>query len=359
MRTTLIACLALTTATAHRAQSQIIVNVQAHGTPLEGVQGELWSSTHRVAQRVSDRSGKFRFSAAEVREAVAIATRRIGFAPTRVALEPGKTEYVVELEELPAPIAELTTLTAVRLCPNVESAEARQLWDAATRRYLTPKADTLGRFTELTQVVSNVGADSLGVLDPSREGRGAHMAESDWITRGRRLIESQGYVWLMTVAHGEADVGIWRYASLQSWDASHFGADLFAQRHTLSVLGGDEREITLAFCPRSRDETGLEGTLRLARDTSFIAARWAYWNPQRNGETAGGEVVFAPPGATASGKPLPLLPLSGLFWRKLLSGRFWQRWEEYDRWILLSAEYHEATSVSARTAFFTPPPPRE
>lgn len=358
MRTTLIACLAVSMATAPRAQSQVIVNVQAEGTPLEGVQGELWSATRRVAQRVSDRSGRFRFSAAEAREGIAIATRRIGFAPTRVPLESGRTEYVVELEQLPAPIAELTTLTAVRLCPNVESADARQLWDAATRRYLTPKADTLGRFTELTQVVSNVGAESLGVLDPTREARGAHIAESDWITRGRRLIESQGYVWLMTVAHGEADVGIWRYASLQSWDASHFGADLFAERHTLSVLGGDEREITLAFCPRSREETGLEGTLRLARDTSFIAARWAYWNPQRNGETAGGEVVFAPPGVTASGKPLPLLPLSGLFWRKLLSGRYWQRWEEYDRWILAPTELREAPRVSARSAF-TPPPPRE
>ncbi|HSA54126.1 MAG TPA: hypothetical protein VLE53_00410 [Gemmatimonadaceae bacterium] len=358
MKRIAVAGLALTVATAGRAQAQVIVRVQAEGQPLEGVHGELWSPTRRLASRMSDRSGKLRFGRAEAAEAVAIATRRIGFAPTRVPLDSGKAEYVVELTALPAPLAESTTLTAVQLCPNVDGAEARRLWEAATRRYLAPQADTMTRFTELTQVEGNVRAESLAVIDPSHETRGAHLAVSDWIMGGRRLIESQGYVWLMTAALGEADVGIWRYASLQSWHASHFGADLFAQRHTLSVLGGDEREITLAFCPRSRSETGLQGTLRLARDTTFIAARWAYWNPQRNGETAGGEVVFAPPGVSATGEPLPLLPLSGLFWRKLLNGRYWQRWEEYDRWLLAPGDDQAAGAASA-WGETRPPLPKE
>jgi hypothetical protein len=274
----------------------------------------------------------------------------------RHPLEPGRAEYVVEMEAVPAPVEELTTRTAVRLCPNVETAEARRLWEVATRRYVAAQADTLERSTELSQILSNVSIDSVGVIDPSRETRGIHHAVSNWITAGRRLIESQGYVWLMTAAHGEADVGIWRYASLHSWHASHFGAPLFAQRHTLSVLGADEREITLAFCPRDAGETGLEGTLRLARDTSFIAAKFSYWNPHPNGEVAGGEVVFVPPGRIASGEPYPLLPLNGLFFRKLLNGRFWQRWEEYDRWILFTAAYAEAPRGSARAGTRSPPP---
>jgi hypothetical protein len=351
-----LAGISLALATAGQVESQVIVRVQAGGAPVDGVHGELWSPTRRLAQRISDRSGQLRFTAAEARGAVAIATRRIGFAPTRVPFESGKAEYVVELTPNPAPVTEMTTRTAVRLCPNVESPDARRLWEAATRRYVAAQADTMERATEVTQILSNVPADSLGVIDPSRETRGAHHAVSNWITGGRRLIESQGYVWLMTAAHGEADVGIWRYASLHSWHASHFGAPLFAQRHTLSVLGVDDREITLAFCPRTPTETGLEGTLRLARDTSFIAAKFAYWNPHPNGEVAGGEVVFVPPGRIASGEPYPLLPLNGLFFRKLLNGRFWQRWEEYDRWILFTTDYAEAARGPARAGTKTPPP---
>lgn len=117
--------------------------------------------------------------------------------------------------------------------------------------------------------------------------------------------------------HSEPEFGIWGYASLHSAQAGHFATPHFAVHHTLSVLARDATEITLVFCPHSRKQTGLEGTLRLGADTTFVGARWTYWNAHRRRESAGGEVTFNPPGLTAFGARAPLLAASGLFWRKL------------------------------------------
>jgi hypothetical protein len=337
--------------------AQVTGRTVDRGQPLAGAQVELWTPTSRLAQRVTNSRGEFRFTAPEAVLAVAIAIRRIGYAPTRVALEPERTDYVIELSALAAPLPEVSTREAARLCPNVESAEARMLWEAATRRYLPWQADTMGRRSGYLQFMGHVHAESLGTFDPSRLRRGDGLAVTGVIQGGRQRIRSQGYVRLLSFPHHEPDYGIWGYSSLWSWYTGHFAEPAFTERHSLSVLHGDGREVTLIVCPRSRRETGMEGTVRLGRDTTFIAARWTYWNPDRNRESAGGEVVFTPPGVSARGQRLPLLPLSGLFSRKLLNGRYWQRWEEYDRWILSPTGQREPGADSARSE--PKPPPNE
>lgn len=355
MKRLILGWLVLSITTASEAASQLSGKAVDGGVPLEGVQVELWSPTERLAQRVTDREGLFRFNAAESSGAVAIAARRIGYSPTRVPIDAGASEYTIEMVRLAASLPEVSTRTAARICPNVESAEARTLYASAARRYLPWQADTMGRGSVFMQFMGHVHPESLGTFDPSRLMKGDRWAVTAVIQSGRRRIASEGYVRLLTFPHSEPDYGIWGYSSLWSNYTGHFAEPSFTERHTLSVLASDSREFTLAFCPKSRRETGLEGTLRLGRDTSFIAARWSYWNPHRNRESAGGEVVFAPHGRSVKRAPLPLLPLSGLFWRKLLSGRYWQRWEEYERWVLSPTGRREPGADSAQAPMRRPP----
>lgn len=359
MKRSILGCLVLTLVSSGEAWSQVSGRALEGGIPLQGVQVELWSPTQRLAQRVTDRGGLFRFTAVESAGALAIAARRIGYSPTRVPIDTTAREYAIEMVRLAASLAEVATRTAARICPAVESAEARTLHAAATRRYLPWQADTMGRGSAYMQFMGHVHPESLGTFDPFRLMKGNRWAVTAVIQSGRRRIASEGYVRLLTFPHSEPDFGIWSYSSLWSSYTGHFAEPSFTDRHTLSVLASDSREFTLAFCPRSRRETGLEGTLRLARDSSFIAARWSYWNPQRNRESAGGEVVFAPYGLSIKGEPLPLLPLSGLFWRKLLNGRYWQRWEEYERWVLSPTDRRAAEADSAQADIRRPPLSRE
>jgi hypothetical protein len=346
--TSLVAAVLTIAATSADANAQVTGKTVEQSRSLDNVHVELWSATQRLAHRVTDRQGEFRFNASEVVGAIAIAARRIGYSPARVPIVAHGVEYVIELHPLGAPLPLVTSRAARRVCPNVEDRVARFLWTSATRKYRSFGADTLGRGTEVRHFSGHVREDSLGLVDSARITRASRSATAEVMERSRQILAARGYVRLMTNNHWEPDWGIWAYTRLESDYASHFAEPLFASRHVLSVVAADTSEIVLGFCPRAPRETGLEGTLRLGVDTSFLAVRWGYWNPHRNRESAGGEVFFLPPGLSASGHPVPLLPASGLFWRKLLNGRYWQRWEEYDRWILSPSGRRESGADSAR-----------
>ena len=102
----------------------------------------------------------------------------------------------------------------------------------------------------------------------------------------------------------------------------------------LSVVAQSESEVILAFCPRDRRRTGIEGTMQIMSDSGFIAAVWSYWNPDRHRELAGGEVSFAPPENRPAIGKVPLLASSGFFWRRLPTGRFYQLWFDFEKWML-------------------------
>lgn len=259
MKRSVLGCLALSIAIGSEARSQVSGRVLDGDVPLERVQVELWSPTARLARRVTDRGGLLGFDSAESASAMAIAARRIGYSPIRLPIDSAASEYVIEMVRLAASLPEVSTRTAARICPNVESAEARTLYAAATRRYLPWQADTMGRGSALTQFMGQVHAESLGTIDPSKVTRGDRWAVAAVIQSGRRRIASEGYVRLLTFPHSEPDFGIWSYSSLWSSYSGHFVEASFTERHTLSVLAVDAREFTLAFCPKSLRENGPRG----------------------------------------------------------------------------------------------------
>jgi hypothetical protein len=85
----------------------------------------------------------------------------------------------------------------------------------------------------------------------------------------------------------------------------------------------------IQFCARDRKRSGLDGLLRVDASGALLDARWRYWNPSRDAEPAGGEVMFAPPVEQGAG---PLYSASGLYWRRLRSGMYLQSWQWYAEW---------------------------
>lgn len=148
----------------------------------------------------------------------------------------------------------------------------------------------------------------------------------------RSAIEQYGYAWREPSVHVDEDYGVWFYPPLQAEYAEHFADSLFAAKHTLSVVSAGE-ETVIGYCPKDRKLPGLEGTLRVASDGSFVEARWRFWNPVRNSEDAGGDLVFAPrdPENTHG----LLLAAQGLFWRRLPSGLYYQVSQDYSHWTVV------------------------
>lgn len=330
----LIGALATSVALARPARAQLKVVVESAGTPVAEATVELWTSTTRVALRVADGEGRVSFLAREISAASTLLVRRVGFAPGRVSIDGLVPEIHIELERLAAPLAEVTVQEAEASCPAKDDPAARSLWDAARRRYLVP--DTHARQSWFEFQSGRVRSVELGLIDRSRLRRGSRGGATGVGGRGERdsRIAREGYVWPLSGTHIYEELGIWQYASLEISRAEHFAEELFGARQTISFAKGAERPEArvFVFCTRDRKATGVDGTLRLGADSSFLDARWRFWNPHRDAERAGGEVVFTPFDIRSS-TPW-LLSAQGLFWRQLPGGMYWQRWEQYEGWKL-------------------------
>lgn len=304
--------------------------------PVAAAQVELWSPTARKAARVSDDSGRVTFRLAETNGATAVLVRRIGYEPRRVPLGEGVVELEVQLQALAASLPAVTIAAAERACPQPESDQARARWEGSRRLY--DSASTLGRTSALKEAEGDIEESELGDVEQMRLTTGARGTTTAGLTGEHDAIAAHGYAWPLHGRHFFREYGLWEYPKLEADYAAHFADPLFGARHSFTILdsGASTGETVLQFCPRDRRRSGLEGTLRIASDGSFIAARWRFWNPKRNGETAGGEVVFAP--RPVDERAPELLAASGLFWRRLPSGLYYQRWQQYERWILTAGD---------------------
>lgn len=319
---------------AAQARAQLSVRViAAPDRSLANAQVELWSPTARVATQVTGSDGRARFSSADARAASAALVRLIGFRPERVALAASVDTLNVRLTALPSPLPTVTVSDAETQCPMVDSPDARGRWERARSLYSAP--NLLGRTSMLETGSGTIGAEALGDVSRMRIAKGSRAYTVAGMEGARHGIGARGYVYPLTESHNFKDYGVWAYPALTREYAEHFAEAVFGERHTLAVVsvGPDSLEAVLAFCARDRRQTGLDGTLRIGEDGTFLSARWMFYNRARGAERAGGEVVFAPRDRST---PTPtLLAAQGIFWRRLPSGMYYQRWEQYERWTFI------------------------
>lgn len=332
MRCALVCLMSVAAAFALPAQGALTVYVESGGTPVAEATVELWTTSARVAVRVADRNGTAMFTAAEVGAATTLLARRVGFAPGRVSVDALVLEIRIALERLAAPLAEVTVREAEQACPAREDPRARALWEAARRRYVVP--DPRNRKSWFALHSGAVRSVELGLIDRTRLRRGIRGIDARLVQGEDSRISRSGYVWPVDGGHASEDIGVWDYPRLQHFHSEHFAEDAFGSLQTLSFAkdGADADSSALVFCGRDRKRSGIDGTLQLDADSSFLVARWRYWNPARDAEKAGGEVVFTP---FDSRSATPFLHAAqGLFWRELRGGMYWHRWEEYEGWEL-------------------------
>ena len=130
------------------------------------------------------------------------------------------------------------------------------------------------------------------------------------------------------------DEPAWRYPALDDRDAHHFASDLFARLHDISIHDRVENtgETVLAFCPRSRKQPSIEGTLRLAADGTLLEAEWTLRTP-RPVHLVGGHVIFSR--WRSHGDQLPhLLPERAVWWAEnpRFPNRYSHRYTIYTSW---------------------------
>ena len=303
------------------------------GRPVPAATVELWGADARLGRTATDAQGRFGFPADAAAGAGSLTVQRIGFAPlTRTVAPPASLE--LRLEPLAVSLPELRSGTARRACPNREDPAARGAWEDGRRRY-DPGVAARGVAFVARMLAGTVDAREVGIVDEDRlqpasgsaagGGRGVDGMIRRW---GYAAPKSLGYIpWGIS---WQDDYFAWSYPALHERYAYHFAGDEFGALHTLSVFAGSGDETTLAFCPRDRERTGIEGTLTLGPDGEFLSAAWSFRTPKPR-EDAGGEVVFAP----RSTGVRPLLPVRGVFWRRLAgSRRYWQRAASYTAWIV-------------------------
>lgn len=299
--------------------------------PLRNARVELWNAASLVAARVADDAGLARFEDADRSSATAVLVRRVGFRPTQEHLVPGLDSVVIRLEALQGALPAVTVAASRHSCPQVDEPAARELWERASARYLTPSLAGRRAVTESRR--TQVAEREIGDLRSGASSTGSRMYSREGMEGAREAIGRRGYVGPLRGTHFYDDFGIWRYPPLHAELAGQFADSLFGARHTLRLVSAPGASVVvLRFCTADRDQSGVNGTLRLDGSERFMDARWTFWNPSRDAEEAGGEVLFAPLNETTKG---PLFSASGLFWRRLPSGRYLQSWQRYSQWVLL------------------------
>jgi hypothetical protein len=317
----------------------IIRVLGARGEAIRFAQVELWSATALVAARVTDSTGLARFLVSDLSRGRAVLVRRIGFVPARVPVSPALDSLVLRLESLPGTLPAVTVTSARSSCPQAEDARARAQWASAAALYRVPSLE--GRKADVESRRATVTEAEVGEVGDRTQSRGWRFYTLGGMEGARSGIANRGYARALTGNHTYDDFGAWRYPPLHAELSGHFVDPLFGDRHTFAVGASSSRTTVLRFCARDRRQDGLDGTMRLEASGALIDARWTFWNPRRDAESAGGAVIFAPP---AEVDVEPLFSASGLFWRRLPSGRYLQSWQGYSQWELLT------NSLGARRA---------
>lgn len=295
------------------------------GRPVAEAIVELWSPTERLAVTATSPSGRFQFGLRE--RAVGLWIRRIGYRAKRYDLGGTTSDLALVLQPLALELTDLS-LNSQPLCPHPEEPEARALVLSMAERY-SHGLDTLGISTWSWFADARVKAPGLELFDTTTMGV-AHTGTSGAGRRYQnRLLQGYGYALPGNGGMGEA-VGRWDYMRLDGALAAHFGDSLFTIRHRFYFIDRESDPRRVGFCPLTRGGTAIEGILELTASNRLTRATWFY-RTAKPVEEAGGEATFAPTGEHSEA-PQYLLPVTGLFWRRLSPTSFYQRWQKYDGW---------------------------
>lgn len=317
------------------AHAQLVGEVrEPGGEPIRGVFVELWTPGGRGAFRVSDADGRFSFPEGQTKEATGVSFSRIGFAPVSYAIALTGDPLLVILEPVALLLPELVVEVATRICPNVESPEARSIWERASSRYSRDTAErgvamrVLRREEALvpTARIGLIEEERLRYADIQRVGATPEPEFGRFVNINSR-IAATGYV--VPTGLGRPR---WEFRGLEGQHAHHFASETFGERHTLDLEEGGGSTVTLTFCPRGGSGTGVEGVLSISDEMTFVSASWSYRAPDGS-QDAGGEVLFVPWWGESDDLP-HLLSARGSFWRQEPAGsdRYFQRTSVFTGW---------------------------
>jgi hypothetical protein len=298
------------------------------GRPLPGVLVELWDAHRRLGADGTDRSGYFRLAAAASGPRALLA-RGIGLEPLRHALAPGDSVVRLVMRPLAIEVSAVTVEATPTTCPDRDDPLARALWERAAAHYDVALSAS-GVRTDVQLFAALVPAESLGVIDTTRLERWAVEGGYSPLAFATRLATQRNFYAVPASRHVPwRRFGNWNYPLLESSRAWHFADSLFAVMNRMAFAETSAGDTVIAFCSSFENRPYIRGRLRLAPDTTLASAEWDFVTPAPR-EEAGGQVLFAPVDATATGRPL--LPVAGLFWRRLLR-KVYEEWMEYRQWF--------------------------
>jgi hypothetical protein len=322
-----VAALALLSPSGARAQVRGVVT-DLTDRPLPGVLVELWDAYRRLAGDGTDASGHFRLAAAGAGPRALLA-RGIGLVPLRRALLPGDSVVHLTMHPLTIEVSAVNVEARPTGCPDHDDPRARARWERAAAHYDVALSAS-GVRSEVQLFAALVPVESLGVIDTTRLQAWAVEGGYSPLAFATRLATQRNFYAVPASRIPWRRFGRWHYPLLESSRAWHFADSLFAVMNRIAFAETSEGDTVIAFCSSFQDRPYIRGRLRLAADTTLASAEWDFVTPPPR-EEAGGQVLFAPVDPRASGQPL--LPVAGLFWRRLLQ-KVYQEWMEYRQWLL-------------------------
>lgn len=296
--------------------------------PIYGARVDLWNDIAIIASRYTNGAGVAQFSATEVAAASAVLVRRIGFSPARASVSQSVSRIEILLEAHAGSLPAVTVNAVATMCPHVGDSSAAALWRTAAARYRVPSLE--GRVSRMEQATAVVVEAAVGDFDGVPRVDGWREYTRLGMEGAHARLSARRYVSRLVDSHQHEMFGLWAYPALEAELAGHFVTASFGEAHSFERVSVGASFVVIRFCARDRRLTGLDGTLRLDSNNALLDARWRYWNPIRYSEEAGGEVQFVPPARDQVAQPL--LSASGLFWRRLPSGRYAQRQQQYSAW---------------------------
>ena len=321
------AALALAPAPA-RAQVRGVV-VDAEGRALPGVLVELWDSRRRLAGDGSDPTGHFRLASAS--DAVGprvVLARGIGLEPVRRLLAPGDSVVRLVMQTHAVLIEAANVEAEPSKCPLLDDPRARTIWQQAASHY-DIALSAYGVRTDVMMFGALVAPDSLGVIDTTRLVATFIHGGYSALAFATRFNAEKNFYAVPAAGVPWRRYGRWHYPLLESSYAWHFADAMFAAANRLVLVASGDEGTTIAFCSSQGNRPYIQGHLQIARDTTLASAEWEYITPEPR-EDAGGQVLFAPADPARRGQPL--VPVAGLFWRRVLR-QVYQEWMEYRQWM--------------------------
>lgn len=299
------------------------------GTPLRDVLVEAWSSSDRLAGTRTDAEGRFTFTRPIAERAHSLYLYRYGYQAIRPRVEPGLVDYELRMAADPVVIEGLVVDVAQPVCRPDEDGEARALWEAASARY-DRSLERLGIATYLASTIVALSVSELGpvrVDQPGTEQRGsAPLFRASW----RRRVERSGYARRLSAPSPDGMFEAWGYPPLEADFSTHFVDPVFGKLHRFTIEDTTSEGWLIRFCPRNEGKPSIRGILKIAPDTTVAYAEWSFDTPEP-AEGAGGRVVFA---SAAPGGRRWALPTEGMFWRRGDGGKYRERYQRYEGWLV-------------------------